>query len=95
MTTPTTVKPELSERPKRRHRAPNGPGLYVTDRELIEILGIPPATAKPVLAMLDRDRSKGFPPKQKLWGDRRYWPAVEDWLNKTNGLVPQQKQRSA
>lgn len=28
----------------------------------------------------------GFPRKQPLFGDRRYWPAVKAWLDKRNGL---------
>lgn len=71
---------------KRRHRPKTGMGLFVTDLELCEYLGIPPETARPVFAELDRDRSKGFPPKQKLWGDRRYLPAVKAWFDARCGF---------
>lgn len=71
---------------ERRHRSPHGPGLYVTDRELIELLGVPEDIASGAIDMLDRDRRSGFPPKQKLWGDRRYLPAVRVWLDANYGL---------
>jgi hypothetical protein len=34
------------------------------------------------LNQLDRDRGSGFPQKQALWGNRRYWPAVRAWLDR-------------
>ena len=57
--------------------------LWVTDAELIRRMGVPEKIARQALAMLDRDRASGFPKKQKLWGDRRYWPAVKDYFAKT------------
>lgn len=84
--TDTLDHTETREKPKRRHRSPHGLGLYVTDLELIEHLGVPPETASLAIRMLDKDTKSGFPPKQKLWGYRRYLPAVEAWLDKVNGL---------
>lgn len=60
--------------------------LWVTDAELIRRMGCPEKIARDALRMLDRDRRSGFPQKQKLWGDRRYWPAVKSYLDRTNGL---------
>lgn len=60
--------------------------LYITDEELIRRLGAPRKAARAALHMLDRDRSKGFPQKQALWGNRRYWPAVKAYFERTNGL---------
>jgi hypothetical protein len=71
---------------KRRHRPRTGMGLFVTDQELVEILGVPADTARDVIAALDKDGSSGFPKKQKTWGDRRYLPAVEQWLDAAYGL---------
>lgn len=62
------------------------PGLYVTDAELIRRLGVPEKTARQAIRMLDADRNSGFPRKSKLWGDRRYWPAVTAYLDRANGL---------
>ena len=56
--------------------------LFVTDEELIRRLGAPRKAARAALHMFDRDRSKGFPQKQKLWGNRRYWPAVRAWFDR-------------
>lgn len=66
----------------RRHRSPNGPGLFITDAELVEMLGVPPDVARQQISVLDRQAlTTGFPPKQKQWGDRRYLPAVKAWLD--------------
>jgi hypothetical protein len=55
--------------------------LFVTDEELIERLGVPEKDARMALHELDRNPKNGFPPKLKLWGDRRYWPAVCEYLD--------------
>lgn len=60
--------------------------LYVTDAELIRRLGVPEKIARAAIRALDLDRGSGFPPKKKLWGDRRYWPAVKAYHDRTNGL---------
>ena len=43
---------------------------------LIEKLGVPTRIGYQAIHCLDAQRTTGFPQKQKLWGDRRYWPAV-------------------
>lgn len=75
-----------TDKPKRRHRSPNGPGMFVTDLELAEILGIPEKPAKQMFRQLDQTPKSNFPKKQRFWGDRRFLPAVEEWLKKANGL---------
>lgn len=75
--------------------------LFVTDAELIRRLGVPEEAARRTIRVLDAQRS-GFPRKQKIWGDRRYWPAVEQWLAQTNGmlwddaarLIPEERSRN-
>lgn len=69
-------------------------GLFVTDAELIERLKVPEKIARRTIKALDEDRRAGFPRKQALWGDRRYWPAVEKWLEMTGGF-PQEERRRA
>ena len=70
--------------PSERLHAVNA--LWVTDAELIRRIGVPEKIARQAIRMLDENRASGFPQKQKLWGDRRYWPAVKDYLDHTNGL---------
>jgi hypothetical protein len=70
----TTPQPETLEREKDK--------LFVTDAELIRRLGVPEKSARTAIRMFDRDLSKGFPQKQALWGDRRYWPAVRAWFDR-------------
>lgn len=60
--------------------------LWITDEELIRRLGAPRKAIRAALHMLDHDRSKGFPQKQKLWGNRRYWPAVKAYFDHGYGL---------
>jgi hypothetical protein len=70
-------------------------GVFVTDQELIEYLGLPEDTGRRVLMAMDRDPSKGFPKKQQLWGDRRYLPAVQSWLDATCGFKMPSHRRDA
>jgi hypothetical protein len=70
--------------------------LWVTDAELIRRMGVPEKIARQTLQEMDRDRGSGFPRKQALWGNRRYWPAVLDYFAKTQSLaakVPSQLRR--
>lgn len=60
--------------------------LWVTDDEMIRRMGVPVKVAKAAIRMYDDDPRSGFPPKNKLWGDMRYWPAVRAYLDKANGL---------
>lgn len=54
--------------------------LWVTDAELIRRSGVPERTMRANLKMWDRNPRFGFPPKVKLYGDRRYWPAVQAYF---------------
>ena len=72
----TMPAPETLEREKDK--------LYLTDAELIRRLGVPEKTLRPLLPGLEKNY--GFPPKSPLFGGRRYWPAVKNWLDKHNGL---------
>lgn len=57
--------------------------FFVTDAELIRRIGVPEKTAREAIRMLEA--KSGFPKKQKLWGDRRYWPAVKVYMDKQYG----------
>lgn len=76
--------PETMERETRRKRRG---GLYLTDTELIAELGLPEKVGREAFRALDQNPRSGFPPKQKLWGDRRYLPAVLAYFDKLNGLT--------
>lgn len=53
---------------------------WVTDAELIRRLGVPEKIARQTLRELDRNPASMFPKKSKIWGERRYWPAVLDYF---------------
>lgn len=72
----TAPKPQTLEREKDK--------LYITDAELVRKLGVPPHLAKMVIGELEA--KSGFPLKQKLWGGRRYWPAVKAYLDRINNV---------
>ena len=72
MSTPTT---ETLEREQDK--------LWVTDAELIRRIGVPEKTAREALRMAEA--KEGFPRKQKMWGDRRYWPAVKAYFDRRFG----------
>lgn len=73
----TAPAPETLEREKDK--------LYLLDSELIRRIGVPDKWMRSMLPGLEE--KYGFPPKQPLFGGRRYWPAVKSWLDKHNGLT--------
>jgi len=75
----TLQRPDTERKPREAKRG----GLFVTDAELLERLGIPEKIGYEALHMLDKDPRKGFPAKDPFWGGRRYWPAVRKFLDDT------------
>jgi hypothetical protein len=65
--------------------------LWVTDAELIRRIGVPEKKARETLRVLEGKR--GFPQKVKLWGDRRYWPAVKAYFDRLYGVTIEASQR--
>ena len=55
----------------------------MTDAELIERLGVPDDIGYKRLRELDDNPASGFPKKDQFWGGRRYWPAIEAFLEDT------------
>jgi hypothetical protein len=60
--------------------------LFVTDAEMIRRIGIPDKIARAAIKVLDENPYSGFPKKSEVWGNRRYWPAVELWFRKQQDL---------
>lgn len=61
--------------------------LWVTDAEMIRRLGVPEKVAREAIRLLDHNPTKSrFPQKNKLWGNRRYWPAVKAYFDQGNQL---------
>lgn len=58
--------------------------LYLTDAELIRRLGVPTRDAR--AAIQELEARSGFPKKEAIWGNRRYWPAVRAWLDARYGI---------
>lgn len=69
-------------------RVENALSLFVTDEELIARLGLPKGSrGTRVLVELTKQRNRApFPKKDPLFLDRRYWPAVLQWLNDYFGV---------
>lgn len=83
----TAPSPETLEREQDK--------LWLTDAELMRRLGLDPKIARPAIRGLDANPMSGFPKKQKLWGDRRYWPAVKSYFDRTYDMLPGDAARSA
>lgn len=60
------------------------PTLYVTDQQISEIWGVCDKTARRAIKALER--AGGFPRKDPLFGGKRYWPAVEAFMQRRAGL---------
>lgn len=54
--------------------------LWLTDAELIRRMGVPEKLGRAILRQMN-EPGTGFPKKQELYGDRRYWPAVKDYFD--------------
>ena len=78
----TKPEPQALEREKGK--------LWVTDAELIRRMGVPEKTARetPENAGCQEQR---LPRKQKLWRDRRYWPAVVAYFDYHYGFDAKRK----
>lgn len=72
MTKLATIAPEL---PEIEADIP----LWVSDDELADKLRIPREAYRRAMMIYDADPKSGFPKKQKLYGDRRFWPAIWDY----------------
>lgn len=59
--------------------------LYVTDAEIVERMGVPGRLGWALIREFN-DKHPTFPKKDKLFGDRRYWPAVRAWFDARNRL---------
>ena len=46
-------------------------GIYVTDTELIEHMGVPEKLARQTLKVLDASPTACFPKKNPLWGTKK------------------------
>ncbi|NTF62097.1 winged helix-turn-helix domain-containing protein [Agrobacterium rhizogenes] len=57
--------------------------LFVTDAQCAERLGL---TTEQFKIVLPAATKSGFPMKDPLFADRRYWPAVRAWLDHRYGL---------
>jgi hypothetical protein len=60
--------------------------LFVTDAEMIRRIGLPEKIARAAIRALDENPSSRFPKKSTIWGNRRYWPAVEVWFQEYHDL---------
>lgn len=67
--------------------------LWITDAELIRRAGVPEKIMRQNLIEFDAKPNLGFPQKSKVFGSRRYWPAVKAYFDKINRLNPPQEQR--
>jgi hypothetical protein len=65
----------------KQQREARNDGLFVTDAELLRRLGVPEKRGYQTLAILDENPKSGFPQKDPLWADRRYYPAVVAYLD--------------
>lgn len=73
----TAPAPETREREKDK--------LYVTDAELVRLMGVPERVGRVALREWSV-RQPTFPKPDELMGGRRYWPAVKEWLDARNKL---------
>jgi hypothetical protein len=64
--------------------AKKGDALYLSDVEIARRLGVGEKSVR--AAFREFERRRGFPKKDRLFGDKRYWPAVKAFLDRRHGL---------
>lgn len=80
MTDALTIAPDIdADDDAPRH------GLWVTDAEIIRRLGVSEKVGYTAIHRLEKS-GLGFPEKQRVWGKKRYWPAVKDFFDAQYGL---------
>ena len=57
--------------------------LYKSEAEIAKLVGLPVVLWKDTATVLERD---GLPQKDPVFDNRRYWPAVQAWLDHRAGL---------
>jgi hypothetical protein len=60
--------------------------LFVTDTEMLRKIGISEKIGR--VAIRELEKRQVFPPKDPLFGNKRYWPAVRAFLDARSGLTP-------
>lgn len=76
-----TLVPEIES----EDTSPSRDGLWVTDAEIIRRLGVSEKTGYAAIHRLEKT-GMGFPEKQRVWGKKRYWPAVRAFFDEQYGL---------
>lgn len=59
------------------------PGLYRTDEEVADSLGVGVDKWRSAAAVLEKE---GLPPRDKLFANRWYWPSIRQFLDRRYGL---------
>lgn len=67
------------------HRASLSRVLFVTDAEMLRRIGISEKVGRN--AIRDLEKRQHFPPKDPLFGNKRYWPAVRAFFDARGGVT--------
>ena len=67
------------------HSRPRRDVLFVSDTEMLRRIGCSEKTGR--VAIRELEKRQVFPPKDPLFGNKRYWPAVRAFLDARSGLT--------
>jgi hypothetical protein len=59
--------------------------LFVSDAEMLRRIGISDKIGR--IAIRELEKRQVFPPKDPLFGNKRYWPAVRAFLDARSGVT--------
>jgi hypothetical protein len=65
--------------------------LFLTDAQVADKIGIPTQDLVDTMPALER---AGFPTKDPLFNNKRYWPAIQAFLDKRSGLASSFQRRN-
>jgi hypothetical protein len=67
------------------HRASLSKVLFVTDAEMLRRIGVSEKIGR--IAIRELEKRQEFPPKDPLFGNKRYWPAVRAFFDARGGVT--------
>jgi hypothetical protein len=63
----------------------NSSALFVSDTEMLRRIGVSKKIGR--IAIRELEKRLAFPPKDPLFGNKRYWPAVRAFLDARGGVT--------
>lgn len=81
----STAKDQLETNEPAEYCKSRAEALFVSDAEMLRRIGISEKIGR--IAIRELEKRQVFPPKDPLFGNKRYWPAVRAFLDARSGVT--------